>query len=474
MNLLNHTRSYYMCKPYLYFPGSTADFQESWLETLPFVPVGKFNPYHTQQWMELAKECKTSFFFICLNPTLPEIGLHALERMIRVAEDSGAGMVYSNHWEIKNKIRSNHPVNDYQTGSIRDDFDFGPLMLIRTEAVKNYFSQTPTNYSHAGWYQIRLAISRSYPLIHLEEDLYTVEDFDLRNSDEKMFAYVDPKNRSVQLEMEASCTEHLKEIGAWLPPVFESVELSEDSFPVEASVIIPVRNRVKTIADAIRSATSQMADFSFNILIVDNHSTDGTTELIAKLASKDKRIIHIKPERQDLGIGGCWNLAVQDEACGRFSIQLDSDDVYSGPDTLQKIVQTFYQEKCAMLVGSYRMCDFNLNTIPPGIIDHKEWTLENGRNNALRINGLGAPRAFYTKALRTIKLPNTSYGEDYAVGLQFSRRWKIGRIYDILYLCRRWEDNSDASIDLVRLNANNAYKDKLRSLEITARQLWNK
>jgi glycosyltransferase involved in cell wall biosynthesis len=266
----------------------------------------------------------------------------------------------------------------------------------------------------------------------------------------------------------------LKEIGAWLPPVFESVELSEDSFPVEASVIIPVRNRVKTIADAIRSATSQMADFSFNILIVDNHSTDGTTELIAKLASKDKRIIHIKPERQDLGIGGCWNLAVQDEACGRFSIQLDSDDVYSGPDTLQKIVQTFYQEKCAMLVGSYRMCDFNLNTIPPGIIDHKEWTLENGRNNALRINGLGAPRAFYTKALRTIKLPNTSYGEDYAVGLQFSRRWKIGRIYDILYLCRRWEDNSDASIDLVRLNANNAYKDKLRSLEITARQLWNK
>ena len=328
-------------------------------------------------------------------------------------------------------------------------------------------------FEYAGLYDLRLKISQKHPIVHLEENLYTIEETDMRNSDEKMFAYVDPKNRAVQVEMEQACTAHLKAIGAWLPSFFETVDLKSGTFPVEASVIIPVRNRIKTISDAIRSVLEQVADFKFNLIIVDNHSTDGTTDAIAKFAAKDKRIIHVLPERQDLGIGGCWNVGVQHPECGRFSIQLDSDDVYSGPDTIRKIVAAFYEQNCAMLVGTYRMCNVKLETIPPGIIDHKEWTDENGRNNALRINGLGAPRAFFTPALRIIKVPNTSYGEDYALGLQFSRRWRIGRIFDVLYLCRRWEDNSDAAIDIVRLNANNAYKDKLRSIEVAARQNRN-
>ncbi|HEY5500054.1 MAG TPA: glycosyltransferase family 2 protein, partial [Bacteroidales bacterium] len=413
------------------------------------------------------------YFMLFTKPCLPLLGLFALDRMIQVAEVSGAGMVYTDYFELKDGSRKTHPLCDYQTGSIRDDFDFGPLLLIRTDAAKKALQKVNTDYDYAALYDLRLKISQDYPLVHLNEYLYTLEENDLRNSDEKMFAYVDPKNRAVQLEMEQACTEHLKAIGAWLKPVFDKIDLNEGAFPVEASVIIPVRNRIKTVTDAIESVLSQKTGFDFNLIIIDNHSTDGTTEAIAEKALKDNRIIHLIPKREDLGIGGCWNEGVQHPECGRFAIQLDSDDVYSDENTLSKVVQAFYVQNCAMLVGSYRMCNFDLQTIPPGIIDHKEWTPENGRNNALRINGLGAPRAFFTPALRNIKVPNTSYGEDYALGLQFSRKWQIGRIYDVLYLCRRWDENSDAALDITKLNANNSYKDKLRSIEISARQKLN-
>ena len=289
------------------------------------------------------------------------------------------------------------------------------------------------------------------------------------DSGEKMFDYVDPKNRSVQIEMEAACTDHLKMIGGYLPPHFKPVRFDEQTFQTEASVIIPVRNRVRTIEDAIRSVLRQEASFPFNLIIIDNHSTDGTSERIQTIAATDPRIIHIQPERDDLGIGGCWNIGIHHSACGKFAIQLDSDDVYSDEHTLRKIVEAFYEQRCAMVVGTYRMTDFDMRTIPPGIIDHKEWTPENGRNNALRINGLGAPRAFYTPLLRKLNLPNTSYGEDYALGLRISREYPIGRIYDVLYLCRRWEDNSDASLDVVKMNNHNIYKDKIRTWELEAR-----
>jgi len=422
---------------------------------------------------DIIQSTKEDFLILFTKPFLPILGQYALDRMIQVAEDSGAGLVYADYFELKDGVRKAHPLNDYQTGSVRDDFDFGPLLLVRTETAKEALKGENANYSYAALYDLRLKISQKAPLVHLNEYLYTLEESDLRNTDEKMFAYVDPKNRAAQIEMEQACTEHLKAIGAWLPPVFENIDLHEGAFPVEASVIIPVRNIIKTITDAIDSVLNQQAPFAFNLIIIDNHSTDGTTAKVAQKAAKDKRIIHLLPKREDLGIGGCWNEGVQHAACGRFSIQLDSDDVYSDSDTLAQIVQAFYAQNCAMLVGSYRMCNFDLQTIPPGMIDHKEWTPENGRNNALRINGLGAPRAFFTPVLRKIKVPNTSYGEDYALGLQFSRKWQIGRIYKELYLCRRWEDNSDASLDIQKLNANNAYKDKLRSLEISARQKIN-
>jgi len=431
------------------------------------------NPNSANSLKDIIFSSKEDYFILFNKPCLPVLGLFALERMIQVAEDSGAGLVYTDYFDLKEGARKAHPLCDYQTGSIRDDFDFGPLLLIRTDAAKKALQKGNTNYDYAALYDLRLKISQDYPLVHLNENLYTLEENDLRNSDEKMFAYVDPKNRAVQIEMEQACTEHLKAIGAWLKPVFEKIDMNEGFFPVEASVIIPVRNRIKTVTDAIDSVLSQKTGFDFNLIIIDNHSTDGTTEAIAEKASKDNRIIHLIPEREDLGIGGCWNEGVQHAQCGRFAIQLDSDDVYSEENTLSKIVQAFYDQNCAMLVGSYRMCNFDLQTIPPGIIDHKEWTPENGRNNALRINGLGAPRAFFTPALRNIKVPNTSYGEDYALGLQFSRKWQIGRIYDVLYLCRRWDENSDAALDITKLNANNSYKDKLRSIEISARQKLN-
>ena len=380
----------------------------------------------------------------------------------------GSSMAYSDHYKVLGGERVEAPVIDYFAGSLRNDFDFGSLLLFRTSSVKGYFTDGMDEFDYAGLYQLRLAMSRVGSLFHCKEYLYTEEEDDTRKSGEKQFDYVNPAQRAVQVEMEDVCTAHLKAIGAWLPPCkYERIDLAEGEFPVEASVIIPVLNRESTISDAIASVLSQKTDFLFNILVVDNHSTDRTGEIIDSFA--DSRVVHIVPERTDLGIGGCWQLAVNSAQCGRFAVQLDSDDIYSGNDTLQRIVDEFYAQQCAMLVGTYRICDFELNTLPPGIIDHREWTEENGRNNALRINGLGAPRAFYTPVIREVGFPNVSYGEDYAVGLQISRRFRIGRIYDVLYLCRRWGGNSDAALSHAKVNAHNLYKDSLRTAEVEAR-----
>ena len=404
------------------------------------------------------------------------IGYGAIDRVLSVADTMDAGMLYSDRYAVRAGELTKAPVIAYQKGSVRNDFDFGSLRFVRTSLLKDWAKQYEDNrWKAAAMYELSLFISRqTTPIYYINEYLYTENETDLRKSGERQFDYVDPRNRDVQVEMEQVCTEHLRQIGAYVSPDdITDISLGSGTFPVEASVIIPVKNRKKTIEDAIMSAMSQKTRFDYNIIVVDNHSTDGTTEIIARLANYDPRVIHIIPERNDLGIGGCWNLAVQDSRCGRFAIQLDSDDLYSRESTLQMIVDKFYEERCAMVIGSYRMCDFNLRTLPPGIIDHKEWTDENGRNNALRINGLGAPRAFFTPLLRQIGVPNTSYGEDYALGLAFSRQYKIGRIFEVVYLCRRWEGNSDAALTPERVNQNNYYKDQLRTIEITARQRLN-
>jgi hypothetical protein len=375
---------------------------------------------------------------------------------------------------MKEEARTPHPVIEYQEGSIRDDFNFGSLLLLHTKTVKAAERQIcRTGYSFAGWYSLRLGIARRAPLVRVGEFLYSKIEGDLRKSGEKQYDYVDPRNRKVQIEMEDAATFHLKKVGGYLAPTFSRVRTDRGDFPVEASVIIPVRNRVRTIGDAIGSVLKQETPFSFNCIIVDNHSTDGTTEVVKDATARDARVVHLVPERLDLGIGGCWNRAIHDERCGRFAVQLDSDDLYKDGSTLRRIVETFHAEKCAMVVGAYQMTNFQLEEIPPGVVDHREWTPENGRNNALRINGLGAPRAFFTPVLRAIDIPNVSYGEDYAVGLAISRDYQIGRIYDPLYLCRRWEGNSDADLDITRLNLFNHYKDKVRTFELKARQRKN-
>ena len=419
----------------------------------------------------ISELCEAEYCLIYHKAQPLDLGYHAMERLLRVADDTQADLVYADHYALlPDSTRTAKPVIDYQKGSLRDDFDFGPLVLLRTHALKTYTQQKPfPDYRFAGWYDLRLYLSRHGELFHLNEYLYTEIETDTRKSGERNFDYVDPKNRDVQIEMEQACTEHLKRTGAYLAPEeFDDVDLQCEEFPCEATVVIPVRNRVRTIEDAIRSVLSQKTTFDFNLIVVDNHSTDGTTEAIGRY-SHDPHVIHLKPERDDLGIGGCWNMAIHHSRCGRFAVQLDSDDLYSSPQTLQRIIDTFYREKAAMVIGSYRMTDFALQTLPPGLIDHKEWTPENGRNNALRINGLGAPRAFFTPILRKLQIPNTSYGEDYALGLCFSRYYRIGRIYDELYLCRRWEGNSDAALSIEKTNANNLYKDRLRTIEINAR-----
>ena len=416
----------------------------------------------------IAAHAGTDYTLLYTKHTTLELGYLALERMVRIAQDSDAGMVYADHYQITNGTKTNAPVIDYQFGSLRDDFNFGSLLLFRSDAFQEATARLKTEYQFAGWYDLRLKLSQKTDLVHINEYLYSEVEQDTRRSGEKIFDYVDPKNRAVQIEMEQACTEHLKEIGGYLAPNFEKIEFDKGNSEYEASVIIPVRNRIRTIRDAVKSVLMQKTNFKFNLIIIDNHSTDGTTEAIDEF-SADERLIHIVPTRQDLGIGGCWNVGVHHPKCGKFAVQLDSDDVYSDENTLQTIVNAFYEQNCAMVVGTYMMTDFDMQMIPPGIIDHREWTPENGRNNALRINGLGAPRAFYTPVLREINVPNTSYGEDYALGLMFSRRYQIGRVYNVVYHCRRWDDNSDASLDIVKMNAHNLYKDRIRTWELQAR-----
>ncbi len=417
---------------------------------------------------KLAQYLDTEYLALYLTDKAILPGQFLFERFIQISENTSAGLLYSDFYESENELLYPHQVIDYQEGSLRDDFDFGEILFIRSSDFKTAVNKMKTDFKYAGLYNLRLKISQSTSFFHIPEFLYTVEKKELVGTEDKHFSYVDPKNRQVQLEMEAACTEHLKAIGAYLKPEQKQIEFDND-FTIEASVIIPVRNRVKTIGDAIKSVLSQITNFNFNLIIVDNHSNDGTTDVVFGYAVNDKRVIHLIPERKDLGIGGCWNEAVHHPMCGRFACQLDSDDIYKDENTLQTIIDTFHKEKCAMVIGSYQITDFNLNELPPGLIDHREWTDENGANNALRINGLGAPRAFYTPLLREIKIPNVSYGEDYAVGLAISREYKIGRIYHSLYLCRRWEGNTDSKLDLPRINTNNFYKDRIRTIELLAR-----
>ncbi|MGN0281494.1 MAG: DUF4922 domain-containing protein [Prevotella sp.] len=427
---------------------------------------------------KIAAAATAEYILLLTKSTRLSIGQTALERLLRVASDSNAAMVYSDHYSLEEGQLKQHPAIDYQKGSVRDDFDFGSLLLIKTPLLHDYARQTEDETLLFGaLYDMRLFLSRQGEIFHINEYLYTEEETDLRTSGAKQFDYVNPANRKVQIEMEQCVTRHLEAIGALIDTSrYKTPDFNEQDFDVEATVVIPVKNREKTIRDAVESALRQKTNFKFNVIVVDNHSTDRTGEIIEQLrvhsplSTPDSELIHIIPERFDLGIGGCWNIAICDSRCGRFAVQLDSDDLYSGTDTLQRIVDAFKEQKAAMIIGSYRMCDFDLNTLPPGLIDHHEWTEENGPNNALRINGLGAPRAFFTPLLRQIQFPNTSYGEDYALGLIFSRHYRIGRIYDELYLCRRWGGNSDAALSVEKVNANNLYKDRLRTLEISARQ----
>ena len=420
--------------------------------------------------VSIAENTDADYMMICTRHTTIGWGNNTLERFLRVADDTDAVMVYADHYKMVEGKMEKHPVIDYQSGSLRDDFDFGSLWCIKAQALADYIAQPDREeYQFAALYDLRLYLSRVGEIFHLNEFLYSEAELDTRKSGEKQFDYVNPRNREVQIEMEKACTQHLGKVGALIDTTFyRQPDFGEQDFEYEASVIIPVFNREKTVADAVKSALGQKANFKFNVIVVNNHSTDRTGEILDEL--KADNMIQIVPERTDLGIGGCWNEAINSSFCGKFAVQLDSDDLYSSPKTLQKIVDAFYKQKAAMIIGSYRMCDFDLNTLPPGLIDHKEWTDENGCNNALRINGLGAPRAFFTPLVRQIQFPNTSYGEDYALGLAFSRRYRIGRIYDELYLCRRWGGNSDAALSVEKVNANNLYKDRLRTMELKARQ----
>lgn len=429
--------------------------------------------FKTSTLRAIAARATAEYTLIYTKQTILRFGYLALRRLMNIAEDTDAGMVYADHYKVMNGEEVKAPVIDYQFGSLRDDFDFGSVLFFKTSVLKQAVQQMTADYQFAGLYDLRLKLSQCASLVHVNEYLYSEIENDTRKSGEKQFDYVDPRNRDRQIEMEKACTEHLKEIGGYLKPEFDTINLAEGTFEYEASVIIPVRNRVTTIKAAIESVLKQETSFKYNVIVIDNHSNDGTSEAIETFAD-DERVVHLIPERTDLGIGGCWNLGVQSELCGRFAVQLDSDDLYKDAHTLQTIVDAFYAQQCGMVIGTYMMTDFDLNTLPPGIIDHKEWTPDNGRNNALRINGLGAPRAFFTPLVRQLGLPNTSYGEDYAMGLNISRHYQIGRIYDVLYLCRRWGGNSDAALSIEKVNANNLYKDRIRTWELQARIAMNR
>lgn len=434
----------------------------------PFIPVER--NMSTRTLRSMAAQCTSDYLLLYTHAGALTLSYRAVERLLSVAVDSHAHWVYSHYRVVRQGVEMAVPTNEYQEGSLRDDFDFGPLVLVSTEAVRQFLNTNPEEVEHAALYQLRLYIARTGRMAHVNEYLYTEGELDTRSSGERQFDYVDPRNRQIQIEMERVCTTHLKAVGAFVDHrTLQEVDTEEGDFPYEATVIIPVKNRARTIGDAIGSVLAQKTSFAFNLIVVDNHSTDGTGEIIDGMAAKEGRLLRLVPERDDLGIGGCWDLALRHAQCGRYAVQLDSDDLYSDEHTLQRIVDTFRKERCAMVVGSYRLCNFALETLPPGVIDHREWTEENGMNNALRINGLGAPRAFYTPVVRSIGFPNVSYGEDYAVGIAVSRNYRIGRIYEPIYLCRRWEGNSDAALSPERVAAHNHYKDSLRTQELRAR-----
>lgn len=432
---------------------------------------------------DISRIPEQKYLMLDFRPGAKECGPAGMERFISVAEDTGADMLYADYYEQDTDgqdcaVLKKHPLADCQKGSLRDDFDFGHVLFFRASSFRKAAAGMSEEWKYGGMYALRLAMKK---IVHINEFLYVSRTVDTRRSGERQFDYVDPKNRDVQIEMESICTEYLKKVGAFLDPSSRLALPSCDApsrgnaeFPVTASVVIPVYNRAGTIADAVNSALSQKCTFRYNVIVVDNHSTDGTSDILASLSSQDSRLLHLVPERRGMGIGGCWNYAADSPHCGEFAVQLDSDDVYSSEDVLQRIVDEFRKQDCAMLIGSYLMTDFSLNPIPPGVIDHREWTDGNGMNNALRINGLGAPRAFRTGLIRSLRFPDVSYGEDYAMGLRISRTFRIGRIYDVLYFCRRWGGNSDADLDIVRLNANNFYKDRLRTWELKARIRYNK
>jgi hypothetical protein len=430
---------------------------------------------------------RTKYFLFLPGSQQISIEPKALERILGVAESTKAGLVYSDFYDGSEQGKTLHPLNDYQPGSLRDDFDFGAMILFSVPAVRKALKKYGAipGVKFAGLYDLRLKVTIDHSVYHLQEPLYSMirnvgtihamptgrQELSLQD---KIFAYVDPRNEAVQKEMETVFTDYLKKIGAYIPPHhFREVEQTLKSFPVEASVVIPVRNRKETIAEAVKSALSQETDFPFNVIVVDNHSTDGTTAVLSDLARQYSSLKHIVPVRTDLGIGGCWNEALRHEACGRYAVQLDSDDLYSSARTLQKMVDMLRQGNFAMVIGSYTLVDSRLEEIPPGLIDHREWTEENGHNNTLRINGLGAPRAFNTGLMRKIKFLNVSYGEDYAAALRICREYRIGRIYESLYLCRRWSGNTDAALSIEEANRNDAFKDKIRTIEILARQKMN-
>jgi len=435
------------------------------------------NYYSGNTIAKVIEKVSTPYLLIVSGDRMVVIDERVVKEIMKEAEKPNVGFVYSDYYEEQNSAKSLHPLIDYQTGSIRDDFDFGHCFLVNIDLIREQIKELlsiKNNLKYSGLYDLRLAVSRNSEIRRINEPLYFIESSSATSSSEKMFEYVDSKNRQVQIEMEEIATHHLKEINAFIAAENKKQVKFEDKFDIEASVVIPVNNRANTINDAIVSALNQKANFKFNVIVVDNHSDDGTTEKIEKLSNNDKKVIHLIPQKTDLGIGGCWNEAISHPECGKFSVQLDSDDLYSDENTLQKIIDKFYNEECAMVIGSYKLTDFELNEIPPGLIDHREWSGDNGHNNALRINGLGAPRAFYTPIIREIKFPNVSYGEDYAVGLAISRQYKVGRIFEPVYLCRRWEGNTDASLSIEKQNVNTFYKDSLRTNEIKIRQELNK